>query len=368
MSEGKLRIGIIGVGSHALLFGVPDLRATGRVEVVAICRRTPEKLAMAQKALGVSETYTDWREMLDRVQLDAVVVSTPHYLHAEQSLAALERGLHVLVGKPMALTSQDAWAMVEAAEQADRVLMVSYPGRLMGIWQTVRQTVADGVIGPLRQINIAQNCYRRWFWAEDPTSDPTWEVNTAITRRMAEMAGVPFEFFDDWPGWHGEPEKIGGGQFVDTGSHALDRALSLASSPPVEAVAFTESLGLPVEAYLSVQARLANGVLLTMTASDAMPESIMPRYGNSMTVVGDQGLIFVDRERSVWLHQHGTREKLEAKVPDMTPGAALVSTVLDDTPNLVPPNEGAWSVDFMEAMYTSAAEGCIVRIERHASS
>jgi len=116
MSEAKLRVGIIGAGLRAL-FLTPELRATGRAEVVAICRRNPERLAMAQKALSVSKVYTDWREMLDQAELDAVIVSTPHHYHAEPAIAALERGLHVSVEKPMALTSKDAWAMVDARSE-----------------------------------------------------------------------------------------------------------------------------------------------------------------------------------------------------------------------------------------------------------
>ncbi len=111
-----LRVGIIGMGLIAALGHVPQLRATGRVEIVAACRRDPTKLAMASDALGIPQTYTDWREMLGRAPLDAVVLTTPVHLHTEPTIAALERGLHVLVEKPMALASRDAQAMVDASE------------------------------------------------------------------------------------------------------------------------------------------------------------------------------------------------------------------------------------------------------------
>ena len=81
MSQQKLRIGIIGVGMFASYFHVPQLRATGRAEIVAICRRNQEQLAIASDALGVAATYTDWRTMFDSVDLDAVVVTdrTPRF-------------------------------------------------------------------------------------------------------------------------------------------------------------------------------------------------------------------------------------------------------------------------------------------------
>jgi predicted dehydrogenase len=138
MLSDELRVGTIGMGWNAAFSHVPALRDTGRAEVVAISRRNPERLALAQEELGIAEAYTDWRKMLDQAELDAVVVSTPNYLHTEHTLAALQQGLHVLVEKPMALTSQDACAMVKAAERVGRALIVGYNARGMGSWCTVR--------------------------------------------------------------------------------------------------------------------------------------------------------------------------------------------------------------------------------------
>ena len=104
-------------GGTRPLAHVPDLRKTGRAEVAAIARRNPERLARMQETLQVDRAFTDWRQMLDQADLDAVIVCTPHDAHTEPTLAALARGLHVLVEKPMALRSLDARAMIEAAEE-----------------------------------------------------------------------------------------------------------------------------------------------------------------------------------------------------------------------------------------------------------
>ena len=118
MADGKMRVGIIGMGVYAAFAHIPQLKALEQIEITAISRRNPERLTMAQKAFDIPQSYTDWRKMLDQVSLDAVVVSTPHHLHYEPTIAALQQGLHVLVEKPMALTSREAWAMVKAAEAA----------------------------------------------------------------------------------------------------------------------------------------------------------------------------------------------------------------------------------------------------------
>jgi len=363
MPEEKLRVGIVGTGVIAAIMHIPQLRATGRVEVVAVCRRDADMLAKVQKALGVPEAYTDWREMLERAQLDAVVVSTPHRHHVEPTMAALEKGLHVFVQKPMALTSRDAWAMVGAADRADRILMV-HGAPTSGLWRTAKKRVDEGLLGPLRQISIAQNVYRGWNWGA-PMPGENW----ALAQRLADMVGVPFEFFANRPGWRGDPETMGGGTFVDLGIYMVTHALWLADVPPLEVVAFTESTGLPMEVFVNAQACLANGVLFSMTFADAIPEplSLEPGYGPSITVVGDQALLFQDREGTVWLHRGGGRERMVAELPDTSPEAVFVSAVLDGEPTVAHPKVGAWAVEFDEATYRSAAEGRIVRIERHNS-
>ena len=103
------------MGAMAAIMHVPQLRATGRAEIVAACQRDPRKLAMARKALGIPETYTDWRDMVQRAPLDAVVASTPHRLRAEPPIAPSELGLHALVEKPMALSSRGAEAVYPRA-------------------------------------------------------------------------------------------------------------------------------------------------------------------------------------------------------------------------------------------------------------
>jgi predicted dehydrogenase len=154
MSDQKLRIGVIGIGWYAGTALIPRLRETGRAEIVAIARRNAERLAQAQAELQIPAAFTDWREMLDKTELDAVVVSTPPNAHAEPTVAALERGLHVFVEKPIALIPADAQRMQAAAVAAERTLMVGYNARGMGSWRTIAQLLNEGAIGTLRQVSV----------------------------------------------------------------------------------------------------------------------------------------------------------------------------------------------------------------------
>lgn len=355
LAKKTLRVGVIGVGGYACLVHIPALRQTGRAEVTAICRRDPARLAMAQEAFAIPRAFTDWQQMLDEAELDAVVVSTPHHLHAAPTIAALERGLHVLVEKPMALTSADSWAMVRAAEQAKRILMVSYSLRLEGRWQAVKQLIADRTIGQLRQINAAHCFYRRWFWqtAEDPAD---------IRPLLRALTPLPDEFVLDWGRtWHGKPDEMGGGAFADLGSHQIDLLLWLAGAPAAEVVAFTERAGLPVDCFVNVQARLTNGVLLTLTTADAFQQDLLAGQQQLM-IVGEQGAIMDDLEGNLWLYRDGTRRSIDVIHPRITEAEAFVGAILDGSKNRVPAHEGAQVVDFIAATYRSVEEHAIIQL------
>ena len=149
----KLRIGIIGIGSYALTRHVPELQSTDQVDIVAISRRNTQALADAKQILGVEHAYTDWRELIDHSGLDAVLVTTAHHAHEEPTIAALQHGLHVLVEKPMALTSAEAWSMVAAADQAERLLMVGYTRRTRGCWRAAKHALQEEAIGTVRHVN-----------------------------------------------------------------------------------------------------------------------------------------------------------------------------------------------------------------------
>lgn len=354
MSKEKLRVGIIGIGMFAVYNHVPQLRATGRAEVVACARRNPERLKMAQQALQIEHGYADWRQMLAEEKLDAVVVSTPHNAHVEPTVAALERGLHVLVDKPMALTSADAWTMVEAAAKANKVLMVS-GSRIEEKWQTVKQQIQAGVIGRVQQINWAVSTYRRWFWEA--------ESIPADIMALFDTIGMPRAFYGDWQDWHRDPAQMGGGAFPDMGIYCLDMILWLAGAPAVDVVAFTKNAGLPVESFVNLQARLANDVLVTMTFADAVPQNILS-VDQHLMIVGDQGVLTDDAEGAIWLHRDNQRRKLDVTLPDTSMSAAFLTTILDGQPNLSPAQEAAYTVELMEATYRSAAENKIIHIEQ----
>ncbi len=140
-----IQVGVGGFGTTWL----PRLQRDTQASLVALADSDEGALAAASEATGVSQArcYTDYAEALDSVDADAVLNVTPPGVHCEVALAALERGLHVLTEKPLSDTMAAGRRMVEAAEKAGRVLMVSQNYRFHPWVQTMRQVLASGEFG-----------------------------------------------------------------------------------------------------------------------------------------------------------------------------------------------------------------------------
>jgi predicted dehydrogenase len=366
MKNGKLEIGVIGFGWHAAYAHMPAFQDVERAEVVAISRRNADRLALAQKEFAVPHAYTDWREMLDQVSLDAVVVCTPQNVHAEPTIAALERGLHVLVEKPMALTGADARAMARAAEKAERVLMVGYNGRGLPSWRTAKRVLAAGTIGPVRQVDVAYGLDGRFAWQDMRLSEGVqgWIDSSPFAQAfVGDIVRKEHWRFDT---------AVSGGALVDVGTHVVDLMLWLADAPPTQVVAFAQPLGRGRASVINAQARLANGAALSLTFNDNVAEGddFAFRGEGRMTVYGDRGQLTADwtgmmitEAEEVWVKRDGVREKIVPEGEKVTRATAFVATVLDGAPNIAPAHEAAQVVALSEAIRRSAEQGDIVRID-----
>jgi predicted dehydrogenase len=152
MCADKLRIGVIGVGNMGAVH-VRDVANLDNTELAAICDIIPERASVPAGQFGVP-AFFDYREMLASVQLDGVLVATPHYDHTPISIDCLTRGIHVLVEKPIAVHINDARKMIAAYELAktrnpNLVFSIMFMQRTYGYWQKIKQMVQSGELGKL---------------------------------------------------------------------------------------------------------------------------------------------------------------------------------------------------------------------------
>jgi predicted dehydrogenase len=190
-----VRIGILGSGFIAAYHARAAADLPG-AELVAAANWRPESLARLGETFAVARLTTDWRELVGDPGIDAAVIATPNSLHAEQTIAFLEAGQHVLVEKPMALDVAEADAMVAAADRSSAALMVAHCWRFHPDVLALRDRIAAGGLGEVVKTR-GYGVHAKW--------GPS--------------------------GWFVDPALAGGGALADMGVHAIDTARFLLGGP-----------------------------------------------------------------------------------------------------------------------------------------
>lgn len=178
--DSTLRVGIVGLGANTRARHVPGLRACEAVEIVAVVNRRLESTRACAAEFGIPRTYTTWQELVADPQIDAVVIGTWPYLHHDITLAALERGKHVLCEARMARNLAEARAMLEASRKRPELVaqIVPSPFGLRLRW-LVERLLAEGYLGELREVVVL--C----------TTDQFADANTPLHwRQVAEYSGL----------------------------------------------------------------------------------------------------------------------------------------------------------------------------------
>jgi myo-inositol 2-dehydrogenase / D-chiro-inositol 1-dehydrogenase len=154
----KVKTAMIGTGGRGnfLLGGVLE---QPNAEVVALCDIKPDRLdkAATRAAKTNPKTYTDWRQIIDRKDIDAVYIATPPYLHSEMAVAALKSGKNVYCEKPIGITPAQVKAVVEAAHASKKVFTAGQQLRSMRIYAEAVKKIHDGIIGDVIMIKAQRH-------------------------------------------------------------------------------------------------------------------------------------------------------------------------------------------------------------------
>lgn len=144
-----MRIGLIGCGNIGVNAHIPAVAANEGMTIVAAADPTPERLQMAAGAASLAEQdlYADWRDILARDDIDAVIVATPQRFRPEIVIAAARAGKHILAEKPLALTPVDAQAMIDAARENDVILATVHNYHFMPAYRDIKDVLDAGEIG-----------------------------------------------------------------------------------------------------------------------------------------------------------------------------------------------------------------------------
>ena len=241
----KLRMGFIGSGGR----GGTNLNEFFRLgeEIVALCDVDSDRLAAAAEKVSARcpkvRRYRDWRDLLDREKdLDAVVVSTPDHMHAAAAIAAMRRGLHVYVEKPLVRTVHEAERFRKVAEACGVVTQMGNNGLGTDALRRSMEILQSGVLGEVSEMHVVTN---RPIWPQAinrPGGNDTipdtfdWNLWLGVAPKRPFKKGVYHAF--KWRGWF----DFGTGAMGDMACHLISpiwRGLGLERVVSVETVKST---------------------------------------------------------------------------------------------------------------------------------
>jgi predicted dehydrogenase len=144
-----MRIGLIGAGHVGVNAHIPAVQANDGMTIAAVADPTPERLRAAADAagLGADDLFADWRDLIAREDIDAVIVATPQRFRPEIVIAAAEAGKHILAEKPLALTPAEARSMIDAAREHGVTLATVHNYHFMPVYQDIKEVLDSGEIG-----------------------------------------------------------------------------------------------------------------------------------------------------------------------------------------------------------------------------
>ena len=332
----KLRFGVIGAGSFTSRRHIPTIIDSPDAELVALCRRNEEMLRKVADHFHCPNTFTDYRQMLDELEMDAVLVTTPHSLHYEHARAALEKGLHVMIEKPMAIKAGEARELADMAKDRGLVIVVALNPPFWSHTAYLRQAIKSGVLGEIEGVHI------------------NWVGNAEHVFGLKPMP-------DSMPGvtpptlFRADPELGGGGHFVDSGSHLVSELLWTTGLKACEVCALMDNSEFDMRTNVSLT--LENGAVCTI--SNIGNSGISRRIHN--TYFGSKATLFVDGMPFKVTLCNPDEEQVVVSEEDMPetpqPVDNLINAILGRSEPLCSAEDGLQVVEVVEAAYISAQTG-----------
>ena len=226
----SVRWGIVGCGDVVRRRVAQAIFDEPNSEIVGACRRNSKSLAEFCHRFGVPKSFEQDKDLFHDSEIDAVYIATPVNIHLPQTIAAAEQGKHVLVEKPMAMSTVECNEMIAVCRANHVKLGVAYYRRFYPVVARIKEVLASGEIGELLSINFTTAA----AFAIDPHEDGYWRVI---------------------------PEQGGGGALMDIGSHRIDLMLHMFG--PIEQVRClcgTVAANYSAENCVSAVMRFRNGV------------------------------------------------------------------------------------------------------------
>ncbi len=320
----KVRIGFIGCGGMARSHMKVIETSVPEVQVTALCDPSEEQIKRCKETftwLKDVPVYSDYREMLEKASLDAVAIISPHTLHFQQAMDALDKGLHVLLEKPMVCSIEHAKILVNRFKETGKVGLVAYQRHYAPQFRYMKQTIESGKVGEPQFVSALQ-C-QGWYKGTKGT-------------------------------WRQDPELSGGGQLNDSGSHLVDIIMWVTGLSVATVSAFSENFDSKVDINSALSIKFRNGALGNIAIIGNAPS-----WHEDITFVCSEGMFLYRNGRLELVDSAGKRHEVTEK--DMPAGSSpmrnFADAVLKGAPVESPPEGGLRVIEMTEAAWKSAAQG-----------
>lgn len=326
MSE-TIRIGAIGSGGNARSH-MRRLSAMTGVKLVGITDPSEKAIEAAFEQIEGAKklpTFDDHKKMLEEVEMDAVMISTPHTLHYDQIMDCFSADLHILCEKPMVCNTTHAKRVIETWKKSGKVMCVSYQRHTTAAFRYCREKIVSGEMGEVVFINALQS--QNWF--------------------QRQVKGET---------WRSKMKWSGGGQLNDSGSHLIDIVLWMSDLQPVEVFAYQDRMGSEVDIISAIDVKYEDGA--TSTFSIVGYQS-WPGMFEETTIWLEDGMLAI-RDGDVWQWED-EKEKKVVTGADLgrtwPPDENFIKAIRGEEEIQSTPEDALKVIQLSEAAWASAESG-----------
>jgi UDP-N-acetyl-2-amino-2-deoxyglucuronate dehydrogenase len=339
VSEKQICVGLVGTGGIAYVHEAGYEEVSDRARIVAVCD-VNEEVARDRAIPHEAMVYTDYRELVTNPDIDMVDITVPHQWHYPIALAALEQRKHVLVEKPMALTSEQAMHLIKTAQAAGVKFTVAENTHFVAAYREVERLLQAGTVDEIRFVR-------------------TYIAGSEVARIRSRTS------------WVGSPENQG--VLLDSGVHSFYLLMWLFGGVrDIQAIAYKIMPESAVDDNTVATGHLANGAVFETTQSCIVEAPWTER----LEVHGSKGSLIVDHLANPTLvHFRGANdaegtpvtavpyEPLAWKYLSMVAEVQdFIQAIIEDRPPLIDPLYGYHAVQVAEAAYRSISEGKAISI------
>ena len=325
-----VRVGVIGCGSIARSAHVPGFLRSDHASLAGFASRTRASAEATAEGCGSpAPIYDDWRELVERDDVDAVTICSPNAFHLEQAVTAAKAGKHVLVEKPVAISADEADEMIAAAREADVVLQVAHNLRYVPSVLAARDVVASGRVGNIVGLRAAFGHGGPQVWAPEAS-------------------------------WFFDRSRSGGGALIDLGIHIIDVVGFVTGLDAKEVTAMTFGTD-PCETAAQLVVAFGNGSIGSIHASWVA----RPAPDLALTIFGTDGTLHFDVRTPLTLRPaDGKKEQIELPAVEADPFDDFARAVGGEATRgpAATGDEARAAIAIVDAAYASARSGRKVEV------